>query len=46
MKNLYFVNNCLIKVQIYKSFCTYYVTHMIVINQYTSHFDSTKSIFS
>ena len=40
-----FVNNCLIKVQIYKFFCTY-VTHIFVIIWCTLHFVSTESIFS
>ena len=36
LKNRYFVNNCLIKIWIQKSFCTY-VTHMIVIVHHTHH---------
>ena len=42
---LYFVNNCLIKVQILTFFCTY-VIHTIVSIWRTPHFVSTPSIFS
>ena len=43
--NCYFVNNCLIKVRISKSFCTY-VTHIIVIICRKQNFVSTHSSFS
>ena len=44
LKIWYFVNNCLIKVWIWKSFRTY-VTHIIVILYSTSRFVSTESFF-
>ena len=45
VKNWYFVNNCLIKVQIWKSFRTY-VTHISVFIFRILYFVSPESIFS